>query len=166
MDKNIFNKLLGKDYEETELYRRNKDLLAHNERLEKALDIQKRANKSIADRCISLENKLELLEKDAEQYIEVEIEKRLMQLEDEYKDQMNHKWYSLGRTDAYAEMGIRALNSRKAGTTMYYIKDTGEVIEDITNGLEDVPVEVPVIDLGTVNIPVDSPDEIEIEDLA
>ena len=85
-----------------------------------------------------------------------------MELEDQYKDQMNHRWYSLGRTDAYAEMGIRALESRKAGTTMYYIKDTGEVIEDITNGLEDVPVEVP----GTVNIPVDSPDEIEIEDLA
>lgn len=159
MDKNIFNKLLGKDNEETELYRRNKDLLAHNERLEKALDIQKRANKGIADRCISLENKLELLEKDAEQYIEVEIERRLMRLEDEYKDQMNHKWYSLGRTDAYAEMGIRALESRKAGTTMYYIKDTGEVIEDITNGLEDVPVEF-TDSKGNVIA-----DEIEIEDL-
>ena len=160
MDKNIFNRLLGKDNEETELYRHNKDLLAHNERLEKALDIQKRANKSIADRCINLENKLELLEKDAEQYIEVEVQRKLMELEDQYKDQMNHKWYSLGRTDAYAEMGIRALESRKAGTTMYYIKDTGEVIEDITNGLEDVPVEF-TDSKGNVIA-----DEIEIEDLA
>ena len=125
--------LYGKETD-AELYNRNKELIAHNERLERALDIQKRANKGIADRCISLENKLELLEKDAEQYIEIEIEKRLMQLEDEYKDKMNHRWYSLGRTDAYAEMGIRALESREAGTTMYYIKDTGEVIEDITSG--------------------------------
>lgn len=159
MDKNIFYKLLGK--EEPGLLERNKELIKENEYLKKTLAIQQGANKSIADRCISLENKLELLEKDAEQYIEVEVQRRLMELENQYQDQMNHKWYSLGRTDAYAEMGIRALESRKAGTTMYYLKDTGEVIEDITSGLEDVPV----IDLGTVNIPVDSPDEIEIEDL-
>lgn len=154
MDKNIFYKLLGK--EEPGLLERNKELIKENEYLKKTLAIQQGANKSIADRCISLENKLELLEKDAEQYIEVEIEKRLMQLEDEYKDQMNHRWYSLGRTDAYAEMGIRALNSRKAGTTMYYIKDTGEVIEDITNCLEDVTA-----DVNTIT----TTDEIEIEDL-
>ena len=155
MDKKMFYKLLGVE-EDTELYNRNKELIKRNEILERALDIQKRANKGIADRCISLENKLELLEKDAEQYIEIEIEKRLMQLEDEYKDKMNHRWYSLGRTDAYAEMGIRALESRKAGTTMYYIKDTGEVIEDITNCLEDVTA-----DVNTIT----TTDEIEIEDL-
>lgn len=123
MDKNIFNRILGK--EEPGLLERNKELIKENEYLKKTLAIQQGANKGIADRCISLENKLELLEKDAEQYIEVEIERRMMQLEDQYKDQMNHKWYSLGRTDAYAEMGIRALESRKAGTTMYYLKDTG-----------------------------------------
>ena len=81
MDKNIFYKLLGK--EEPGLLERNKELIKENEYLKKTLAIQQGANKSIADRCISLENKLELLEKDAEQYIEVEIEKRLMQLEDE-----------------------------------------------------------------------------------
>lgn len=156
MDKNIFYKLLGK--EEPGLLERNKELIKENEYLKKTLAIQQGANKGIADRCISLENKLELLEKDAEQYIEVEIERRMMQLEDQYKDQMNHKWYSLGRTDAYAEMGIRALNSRKAGTTMYYIKDTGEVIEDITNGLEDVKPEL-------TNWGGEVIAEIEIEDL-
>lgn len=157
MDKNIFYKLLGK--EDNGLFERNKQLIHENEYLKKTLAIQQGANKSIADRCISLENKLELLEKDAEQYIEVEIERRMMQLEDQYKDKMNHKWYSLGRTDAYAEMGIRALNSRKAGTTMYYIKDTGEVIEDITSGLEDVPVEF------QKEFETALTDEIEIEDL-
>ena len=56
-------------------------------------------------------------------------------------------------------MGIRALNSRKAGTTRSYIKDTGEVIEDITNGLEDVPVEF------QKEFETALTDEIEIEDL-
>lgn len=154
MDKNIFNKLLGK--EEPGLLERNKELIKENEYLKKTLAIQQGANKSIADRCISLENKLELLEKDAEQYLEIEKERRLMELDAEYEEQMNHKWYSLGRTDAYAEMGIRALESRKAGTTMYYIKDTGEVIEDITNCLEDVTADAAD---GTIT------DKIEIEDL-
>lgn len=155
MDKNMFYKLLGK--EEPGLLERNKELIKDNEYLKKTLAIQQGANKSIADRCISLENKLELLEKDAEQYLEIEKERRLMELDAEYEDKMNHKWYSLGRTDAYAEMGIRALESRKAGTTMYYIKDTGEVIEDITNCLEDVTA-----DVNTIT----TTDEIEIEDLA
>lgn len=138
---NWFQSIFGRSDEAEQLYTRNKELIEHNERLKKALDIQKSANKSIADRCISLENKLELLTQDAEQYIEIETERRKMELEDQYKDQMNHRWYNAGRQDAYREMGIRALESRKAGTTMYYIKDTGEVIEDITNGLEDVSVE-------------------------
>lgn len=155
---NWFQSIFGRSDEAEQLYTRNKELIEHNERLKKALDIQKSANKSIADRCISLENKLELLTQDAEQYIEIETERRKMELEDQYKDQMNHRWYALGRTDAYAEMGIRALNSRKAGTTMYYIKDTGEVIEDITNGLEDVKPEL-------TNWGGEVIAEIEIEDL-
>lgn len=156
---NWFQSIFGRSDEAEQLYTRNKELIEHNERLKKALDIQKSANKSIADRCIALENKLELLTQDAEQYIEIETERRKMELEDQYKDQMNHRWYALGRTDAYAEMGIRALNSRKAGTTMYYIKDTGEVIEDITNGLEDVKPEL-------TNWGGEVIAEIEIEDLA
>ena len=154
---NWFQSIFGRSDEAEQLYTRNKELIERNERLKKALDIQKSANKSIADRCIALENKLELLTQDAEQYIEIETERRKMELEDQYKDQMNHRWYSLGRTDAYAEMGIRALESRKAGTTMYYIKDTGEVIEDITKDLEDLTI--------YTNETTDA-DEIEIEDLA
>lgn len=156
---NWFQSIFGRSDEAEQLYTRNKELIEHNERLKKALDIQKSANKSIADRCIALENKLELLTQDAEQYIEIETERRKMELEDQYKDQMNHRWYNAGRQDAYREMGIRALESRKAGTTMYYIKDTGEVIEDITSGLEDVPVEFTD---GKGNVIAD---EIKIEDL-
>lgn len=156
---NWFQSIFGRSDEAEQLYTRNKELIEHNERLKKALDIQKSANKSIADRCISLENKLELLTQDAEQYIEIETERRKMELEDQYKDQMNHRWYNAGRQDAYREMGIRALESRKAGTTMYYIKDTGEIIEDITNGLEDVSVEY-LNGKGEVIA-----DEIKIEDL-
>ena len=156
---NWFQSIFGRSDEAEQLYTRNKELIERNERLEKALDIQKSANKSIADRCISLENKLELLTQDAEQYIEIETERRKMELEEQYKDQMNHRWYNAGRQDAYREMGTRALEARKAGTTMYYIKDTGEVIEDITSGLEDVPVEFTD---GKENVIAD---EIEIGDL-
>lgn len=120
---------------------RSFELQKENEYLKKSLDIQLGVNKKFAEDTLKMEEKLNLLMHDAEQYIEIEVERRMMELEDQYKDQMNHKWYSLGRTDAYAEMGIRALNSRKAGTTMYYLKDTGEVIEDITNTLEEVPLE-------------------------
>lgn len=152
---NWFQSIFGRSDEAEQLYTRNKELIEHNERLEKALDIQKSANKSIADRCISLENKLELLTQDAEQYIEIETERRKMELEDEYKDQMNHRWYNAGRTDAYAEMGIRAITAKERGNSLR-ILENGEIVELITE-LEDV----------TANTKeTTTTDAIEIEDLA
>ena len=152
MDKNIFNRLLGK--EEPGLLERNKELIKENEYLKKTLEIQQGANKSLADRCISLENKLELLEKDAEQYIEIETERRKMELEDQYKDQMNHKWYGIGRQDAYREMGIKAIEANKRGNSLR-ILENGEIVELITD-LEDF----------TANTKeTTTADEIEIEDL-
>lgn len=148
----MFYKLLGID-QDTELYNRNKKLIKQNEHLHKALDIQKRANKGIADRCISLENKLELLEKDAEQFIEIETERRLMQLEDEYKDKMEHKWYCIGRQDAYREMGIKNIEAHKRGNVLALVD--GEVIELITD-LEDVTADVEGVTTS---------DEIKIDDL-
>ena len=45
--------------------------------------------------------------------------------------------YACGRKDAYAEMGIRALEARKAGNTLYATED-GEIIEDISDNLENI----------------------------
>ena len=152
MDKNIFYKLLGK--EEPGLLERNKELIKENEYLKKTLDIQQGANKSIADRCIALENKLELLEKDAEQYIEAEVEKRMMQYEKEHNCEMNHKWYCIGRQDAYREMGIKAIEANKRGNSLR-ILENGEIVELITD-LEDVTAKT---------TETTTADEIEIEDL-
>lgn len=146
------NKLFGNE-EDKRLYERNKELIDDNERLERSLAILREANKNIADRCVSLENKLELLEKDAEQYIEIETERRLMQLEDEYQDKMEHKWYGIGRQDAYREMGIRNIEAHRRGNVLALVD--GEVIELITD-LEDVKSDVD----GTTTA-----DEIQINDL-
>lgn len=151
---NWFQSIFGRSDEAEQLYTRNKELIEHNERLEKALYIQKSANKSIADRCVSLENKLELLTHDAEQYIEVEVEKRMMAYEKEHNCEMNHKWYCIGRQDAYNEMGIKAIEANKRGNSLR-ILENGEIVELITD-LEDV----------TANTKESTTsDEIEIEDL-
>lgn len=146
------NKLFGNE-EDKRLYERNKELIDDNERLERSLAILREANKNIADRCVSLENKLELLEKDAEQYIEIETERRLTQLEDEYQDKMEHKWYGIGRQDAYREMGIKNIEAHRRGNVLALVD--GEVIELITD-LEDVKSDVD----GTTTA-----DEIQINDL-
>lgn len=141
--------------EERRLYARNKELLARNEQLEKTLDIQKRANVEIANRCIAVEEELELLKTDTEQYIEVEVEKRMMAYEKEHDCEMNHKWYCIGRQDAYREMGIKAIEANKRGNSLR-ILENGEIVELITD-LEDV----------TANTKeTTTADEIEIEDLA
>lgn len=122
--------------EERRLYARNKELLAHNEQLEKTLEIQKRANAEIANRCIAVEEELELLKTDTEQYIEVEVEKRMIAYEKEHNCEMNHKWYGIGRQDAYREMGIKAIEANKRGNSLR-ILENGEIVELITD-LEDV----------------------------
>lgn len=136
------------------------ELARENMDLKKSIQHEKAVSKAMADDFVNMEMELNLLKADHEQYIEMEVERRTLAYEKQHEDVMRHKWYSIGRTDAYAEMGIRALESRKAGTTMYYIKDTGEVIEDITNCLEDVPVEF------QKEFETALTDEIEMEDLA
>lgn len=151
---NWFQSIFGRSDEAEQLYTRNKELIERNERLKKALDIQKSANKSIADRCIALENKLELLTQDAEQYFEIETERRKMELEDQYKDQMNHRWYGIGRQDAYREMGIWNIEAHKRENVLVMDRN-GDVFELLPD-LEDVKAES---DNPTTS------DEIQINDL-
>lgn len=154
------NKLFGNE-EDKRLYERNKELIDDNERLERSLAILREANKNIADRCVSLENKLELLEKDAEQYIEIETERRLMQLEDEYQDKMEHKWYGIGRQDAYREMGIRNIDAHRRGNVLVQ-DENGEIVE-LIQGLEDVDADIEIV--KHLDMKVNPSDEIQINDL-
>ena len=54
------------------------------------------------------------------------------------QDQMWHKGYATGRSDAYAQMGIRALDARLAGNTLYMDED-GDIVEELNpKSLEDI----------------------------
>lgn len=46
------------------------------------------------------------------------------------QDRLEHKAYARGRSDAYAEMGIKALDARLNGETLYYDWN-GNVIEEM-----------------------------------
>ena len=148
--KDIIAKLFG-----IETYKLQNDRLAEdNNKLAKMFEEEKAINKSFAADFVKMEEELRLLKADPEQYIEVEVEKRMMQYEKEHKCEMNHKWYCIGRQDAYAEMGIKATEANKRGNSLR-ILENGEIVELITD-LEDV----------TANTrETTTSDEIEIEDL-
>lgn len=46
------------------------------------------------------------------------------------QDRLKHKAYARGRSDAYAEMGIKALDARLNGETLY-VDENDNVIEDM-----------------------------------
>ena len=102
-------------------------------------DNEVQVNHSMANKVVEVTNQLDQVIAKYEPLLSDP--KRYNAEQERYIDQLKqerNRAYANGRMDAYAQMGIRALESRQAGTTMYYIKDTGEVIEDITASLEDV----------------------------
>ena len=149
--KDIIAKLFG-----IETYKLQNDRLAEdNNKLARMFEEEKAINKSLAADFVKMGEELNLLKADPEQYIEVEVEKRMMQYEKEHNCEMNHKWYCIGRQDAYAEMGIKAIEANKRGNSLR-ILENGEIVELITD-LEDV----------TANTKeTTTADEIEIGDLA
>lgn len=46
------------------------------------------------------------------------------------QDRLEHKAYARGRSDAYAEMGIKALDARLNGETLY-VDENDNIIEDM-----------------------------------
>ena len=138
------------------------ELQKNNKKIAQELETQKAVNKQLAADFIKLEEKVKLLEIDPEQHIEAEIEKRTLDIEAEYAEKMSHKWYGIGRQDAYAEMGIKNIEAHERGNVLIRLPD-GEIVEMIL-GLEDVDPEDTVFikDIGAMNIP---PDEIPIDDL-
>ena len=148
--KDIIAKIFG-----IETYKLQNDRLAEdNNKLARMFEEEKAINKSLAADFVKMEDELRVLKADPEQYIEVEVEKRMMQYEKEHNCEMNHKWYGIGRQDAYREMGIKAIEAKERGNSLR-ILENGEIVELITD-LEDV----------TANTKEETTtDAIEIEDL-
>ena len=77
--KDIIAKLFG-----IETYKLQNDRLAEdNNKLARMLEEEKAINKSLAADFVKMEKELKLLNADPEQYIEVEVEKRMMRYEKE-----------------------------------------------------------------------------------
>ena len=135
------------------------ELQKNHKKVSEELEKQKAVNKELAYGYIKLEQKLKEIEQDPEAYIEKEIEKRTLDLEAEYEEKMNHKWYGIGRQDAYREMGIRSIEAHERGNVLVQLPN-GDIVEQIL-GLEDVEI-IPLEQATEVS---GSLEEIEIGDL-
>ncbi len=120
-------------------------------RLEEQIDELNTINILLASDVAKLEKDVELLGTDPEQYIEQEIERRLLALEAEIQDSMNHKWYCIGRMDAYAELGVKVLDAKERGCTVSVsLNEDGtidEAIEEMPDNLQDIIDEIQIDDL-------------------
>lgn len=116
------------EYEELET--KYNDLQEILSKCKKECESQKRINDSLAADFVRLEEDLKLLRTDPEQYIELEVERRMLAFEKQHEDEMNHKWYGIGRMDAYAEMGIKVIEAHERGNDI--VIENGEVIEQIS----------------------------------
>ena len=106
--------------------------------VEAMLNIEKKTSHNLAAQLIETEKELESMKKIPEQYIMEEMEKKTAEIEQEYKDRMEHKWYQIGRQDAYAEMGIRNIEAHERGNCLVILED-GQIVELFTgHDLEDV----------------------------
>lgn len=134
-------------------------LQENHKKLVSEYETQKAVNKELAEDYIRLEEKYRVIAMDPEQYIEAEIEKRTLDLEAEYEEKMNHKWYGIGRQDAYREMGIKSIEAHEHGNILVQLPN-GDIVEQIL-GLEDVEI----IPLEQATEFSGSMEEIEIGDL-
>lgn len=104
--------------------------------VEAMLNIERKTSHNLAAQLIETEKELESMKKAPEQYIIEELEKRTAEIKQEYKDRMEHKWYQIGRQDAYREMGIGNIEAHERGNILVQLPN-GDIVEQIL-GLEDV----------------------------
>lgn len=104
--------------------------------VEAMLNIERKTSHNLAAQLIETEKELESMKKIPEQYIIEELEKRTAEIKQEYKDRMEHKWYQIGRQDAYREMGIGNIEAHERGNILVQLPN-GDIVEQIL-GLEDV----------------------------
>ena len=132
------------------------ELQKNHQKLGEEFEKQKKVNAILAGDLLKAEKERDLLKADPEQYIEREVEKRLMKLEKELEEKMNHKWYCIGRQDAYAQMGIRVIQAHQHGCDVEVkLNEDGsvdEVIEPINEkALIDLCNELEIDDLEDVS---------------
>ena len=129
----LFSNFGSKEYEQENilLTRKNLDLLKTKEELEKELANQKNVNHSLAAEFVRLEADLHQMRIEPDQYIEMEVERRMIEFEKQHEDDMNHKWYAQGRKDAYAEMGIKVIEAHERGNDIVYDIENDAFIEEI-----------------------------------
>lgn len=104
--------------------------------VEAMLNIERKTSHNLAAQLIETEKELESMKKTPEHYIIEEMEKRTAEIKQEYKDRMEHKWYQIGRQDAYREMGIGNIEAHERGNILVQLPN-GDIVEQIL-GLEDV----------------------------
>ena len=104
--------------------------------VEAMLNIERKTSHNLAAQLIETEKELESMKKIPEQYIIEELEKKTAEIKQEYKDRMEHKWYQIGRQDAYREMGIGNIEAHERGNILVQLPN-GDIVEQIL-GLEDV----------------------------
>lgn len=148
----ILDRLLNKE-DFTEAF---DELQKNHQKLGEEFEKQKRVNQVLASDLLKAEKERDLLKEDPEQYIEQEVERRLMKLEKELTENMNHKWYCIGRQDAYAQMGIRVIQAHQHGCDVEVkLNEDGsidEVIEPINEkALIDLCNELEIDDLEDVS---------------
>lgn len=148
--KDLIARLFGiKTYEKEYL-----DYKDYADNVEAMLNIEKKTSHNLAAQLIETEKELESMKKAPEQYIVEELEERTAEIEQEYKDHMEHKWYQIGRQDAYREMGIWRLDALERGNCL--VMDMFGNVYELLNDLEDVKAE----DTGMI-----TDDSIVIDDL-
>ena len=116
-------KIIGMTKLEDEVYKKTKELTELQQRIE----IISGANHQLALQVINLEDDLEKVKAEPEAYIEEQLSLRLIELEAEFEDKRNHRWYAQGRQDAYAEMGIRNIEAHEMGGFLAIMPD-GEAV--------------------------------------
>lgn len=150
-------KIFGIDTYEMENERLNDEI----GRLDKMLSQLNETNKVLASDIIKLEDEIELLQKDPDQYVEREVEKRMIAYEKAHECEMNHRWYGIGRQDAYREMGIKNIEAHRRGNVLVQ-DENGEIVE-LIQGLEDVDADIEIV--KHMDMKVNPSDEIQINDL-
>lgn len=114
-------------------YRRLKH---EHEVLQHSHEILKDANNILAHDIIGLEKQMEQITKEPDRYVQEQIDKYRVQLEDE----MNHKWYNIGRADSFGYYGVQVIKDidecRRLGMYPVIWVSDGEYCGVL--GLEDV----------------------------
>ena len=113
--KNWFKRLVGITKLEDENYRLTKELID----LKRSHETINGANHQLALQVIHMEDELVKITEEPDAYVEEQIAKR----EQELEEKMQHRWYQIGRQDAYAEMGIRNIEAHELGGGLVILPD-------------------------------------------